>query len=131
MATRIIHLSDVKPLIESIQHGKFFSMFFERVAPKCTHCQKSNKKWKGLTHCPVCGSPLSLERETIAQLGVSNPRDTSIAPKGTGISAREALDEQNVVKYYDTNAGDNGGYRSARIENIRRITYAGNDYIVQ
>ena len=133
MAIHFIHLADVKPIIENIQRGKFFSMFFERVAPKCTSCGKSNKKWKeqGLTHCPICGNPLSFERETIAQLGIANPRDISITPKGTGISAKEALDEQNLVKYYDTRADGKGGYRSTRIENTRRITYEGNDYFVR
>ncbi|MBR4315729.1 MAG: hypothetical protein IKP65_01980 [Alphaproteobacteria bacterium] len=126
---KFIRPVEVKNLINTIKKGKFFSLFFERVAPKCPHCNKSNKKWKGLTHCPICGTELSLERESIAQLGIYNPRDNSIAPKGTGISAKEAL-EDNLLKYYDTNAEGKGGYRTARIENIRRITYEGVDYFV-
>jgi hypothetical protein len=85
-----------------------------------------------LTHCPICGEPLSYDRETIAQKGVRNPAD-HIKLTGTGISAKEALD-MNVIKYYDVNAidkdGNKGGYRSARIENIKRIKANGVEYVV-
>ena len=126
---KFIRPSEIKNFISTIQKGKFFSLFFERVAPKCPHCEKSNKKWQGLTHCPICGTELSLERESLAQLGVYNPQDKNQKPTGTGISAKEAL-QNNLLKYYDMNAGSKGGYRTARIENIRRITYEGVDYFV-
>jgi predicted ATP-dependent serine protease len=125
-AIKFITSDSVKGLIESIEKGKFFSMYFERVAPKCESCDKSNKKWKGLTHCPVCGAELSLERETLAQKGIENPYYESDKPNGNGVSAKEAI-EQGVVKYYDANAK---GYRSCRTENIMRITHNGIDYHV-
>lgn len=114
---QFIRKNDVKALIESITKGKFFSMYFERVAPKCEHCEKSNKAWKHFENCPICGQPLSFERKTLAQKGVENPADGN-KPNGNGVSAKEAL-ENGVVKYYDANAG---GYRSCRIDNIKRIT---------
>lgn len=127
-----IHRSEVKSFIESIKNGVFFSMYFERVAAKCIKCNKASKNWNGLTHCPICGELLSYDRETIAQKGVKNPAD-HIKLTGTGISAKEALD-MNVIKYYDINAidkdGNKGGYRSARIENIKRIKANGIEYIV-
>jgi hypothetical protein len=130
---KTINASEVKSFIESIKDGVFFSMHFERVAPKCLKCNKANKNWNGLDICPVCGEPLSYERETIAQKGVKNPAD-HIKLTGTGISAKEALENMNVVKYYDVNAVDNkgnkGGYRSTRVENIKRITYEKVDYFV-
>lgn len=123
----VIRKNEVKEMIESIKDGKFFSMYFERVAPKCLKCNKANKNWKGLKYCPVCGEPLSLERETVAQKGVHNPA-SHIKLTGTGISAKEAFDN-GVLKYYDVNAidekGNKGGYRSVRIETIKRIKMNG------
>lgn len=128
----IIHQHNVKEFIENIKDGVFFSMYFIRVAPKCLKCQKSDKKWVGLTHCPICGEPLSFERETVAQKGVSNPAK-HIHLTGTGESAKEAILD-NRIKFYDVNAvdknGNKGGYRQARIENIKRIKAYGTEYIV-
>jgi hypothetical protein len=122
---QFIRKEDVKALIESVKKGKFFSMHFERVSPKCETCNKSSKKWVGLETCPICGAVLSFERETIAQKGVENPANPADKPNGLGISAKDAL-EMNWVKYYDCNAinkdGSKGGYRSCRLENIKRIT---------
>ena len=124
-AKKFITAHDVKSLIESVQKGKFFSMHFERVAPKCEKCNKSNKKWIGLETCPICGAVLSLVRETLAQRGVENPANPADKPNGNGVSAKEAL-EMDWVKYYDCNAvnkdGSKGGYRSCKVDKIKRIT---------
>ena len=130
---QFIRKEDVKALIESVKKGKFFSMHFERVAPKCETCDKSSKKWVGLETCPICGAVLSLERETLAQRGIENPADIADKPNGNGVSAKDAM-EQGVVKYYDCNAvnknGVKGGYRSCRVENIKRITIDKVQYFV-
>ena len=128
----VILTSYVREMIEKIKDGKFFSMYFERVAPKCEKCNKANKNWKNLKNCPVCGEPLSFFRETVAQKGVKNPAD-HIKLTGTGISAKEALDK-GVLKYYDVNAvdkdGNKGGYRSAKINSIKRLKIDGYVYHV-
>ena len=134
MATvkKFITTQEVEGLVRGIKRGQLFSMHFKRVAPKCTSCGKSNKKWQGLTVCPECGAPLSLERETMAQLGVHNPSNETIAPKGVGETAQEAL-ENGRIKYFDMNAQENGkrgGFRQAAIENVTRLTIEGVDYFV-
>lgn len=134
MATvkKFITTQEVEGLVRGIKRGQLFSMHFKRVAPKCPVCGKSNKKWQGLTHCPECGAELSLERETMAQLGVHNPSNTDITPKGTGESAQEALADGRI-KYFDMNVKENGkrgGFRQAAIENVTRLTIEGVDYFV-
>ena len=135
MATvkKFITTQEVEGLVRGIKRGQLFSMHFKRVAPKCPVCGKSNKKWQGLTHCPECGAELSLERETMAQLGVHNPSNTDITPKGTGESAQEALADGRI-KYFDMNVvdgnGKRGGFRQAAIENVTRLTIEGVDYFV-
>ena len=130
---KFITPAEVKSLVKSVKHGQFFSMVFDRVAPKCTACGKSNKRWHSLTHCPECGAPLSFERETLAQLGVHNPSNTDVTPKGTGESAQEALDDGRV-KYFDpqidNHNGTHGAYRQCAIENIKRLKVNGEEYIV-
>lgn len=128
-----IRPEQAKALIENVKKGQFFSLHFERVAPKCEHCEKSNKAWKHLENCPICGQPLSFERETLAQRGVENPADIADKPNGNGISAKEAM-AMNWIKYYDVNAvnknGVKGAYRSCKLENIRRITINGVEHYV-
>ena len=131
---RFVKSAEVNALIASLNKGEIFSLFFERVAPKCLSCNKSNKKWKGLTHCPICGEPLSLERESMGQKGIENPADKADKPNGNGVSAELAEELWNVLKYYDMNAVSNNGvkgaYRSCRIDNIKRITFRHTDYYV-
>ena len=126
--TFIVNRETAKKMIENFPKGKIFSMFFERVAPKCIACNHADKKWKamGLTHCPHCGQALSFERTTLAQRGIENPKNPADKPKGTGVSAKEAM-VNNVVKYYDVNAG---GYRSARMDKIKFVQMNGKKYII-
>lgn len=133
---QFVRPSDVAALIKSIARGELFSLHFKRVAPKCTACGKSNKKWaaEGLTKCPFCGAELSFERESHAQLGVHNPSNELITPKGVGESAQEAL-QDGRLKYFDMDVvddrnGKRGGYRQAAIENITRMTIKGVDYFI-
>jgi hypothetical protein len=130
----IINASDVIPLINAIKGGEFYSVVFERAAAKCPNCGKSNKKWNGLDVCPICGTPLSKERETLAQNGVHNPQNEAITPKGVGETTAEAkLDGR--VKYYDpqiVNAdGTRGGYRQFYAVNVKRMRISGKTYIVR
>ena len=117
-AKKFITANEVKSLIENVKKGQFFSMHFERVSPKC-------EKWVGLETCPICGNALSFERETLAQRGVENPHNPADKPNGNGISAKEAM-AMDWVKYYDVNAvnndGSKGGYRSCKVDKIKRIT---------
>lgn len=133
---RFISASEIESLIATLGRGELFSIHFERVAPKCQSCGKSNKKWlaEGLTHCPICGGELSFERESHAQLGVAHPSNELITPRGVGESAKDAL-EEGRLKYFDMDVvdprnGKRGGYRQAAIENIKRITIKGVDYFV-
>ena len=128
-----INKEQLKAIIHSIPDGKFFSLFFTRVAPKCESCGRSNKKWAGLTICPKCGGALSLTRETLAQKGVANPGGCA-APTGDGVSAEEAEARWDNLKFYDRNAknpdGTIGGYRQAKYSNVLRLRVDGVDYVV-
>ena len=131
---KFIAVTEVKKFVEDIKDGEFFGLTFERVMPKCIHCDHADKKYIGMTHCPVCGAELSFTRESICQKGVANPMNPADTPKGTGESARKAM-EDNRLKYYDINVKDKagnriGGYRQTRIENIKVIHYRGDEYIV-
>ena len=131
---KFITPSEVVSLVKSVKHGQFFSMVFRRVAPKCTACGKSNKKWWGFTHCPECGAPLSFERETLAQTGVHNPSNTDITPKGVGETAQEAL-ACGRIKYFDPQVqnpnGTLGGYRQCAAVNVLKLKVGGEEYIVK
>ena len=134
MNQKVIGTNEVMDVINTVKRGQFFSMFFERVAPKCPVCGKSSKKWIGLLNCPDCGAELSYMRETIAQVGVYNPHNEDIKPKGTGESAQEAkLD--NRIKFYDMNAINpdetKGGYRQCRAELVKRIRANDTEYVVK
>ncbi|MBR2771882.1 MAG: hypothetical protein IKD78_07705 [Bacteroidales bacterium] len=133
-AKKIVSKSDVMSLIQSVPRGRFISVVFERVAPKCPVCGKSDKKWAGLDECPFCKAKLSKERESLCQFGVSHPQDESNTPKGTGETAKQAMADGRI-KYYDPqikNAnGTLGGYRQCRAENIKRMVIDHIEYQVQ
>ena len=128
--------SEITSILATLGRGELFSLHFERVAPKCMDCGKSNKKWlaEGLTHCPHCGGELSFERESHAQLGVAHPSNELITPKGIGETAKDAL-EDGRLKYFDMDVvdsrnGKRGGYRQASLSNIKRLTVKGVDYFI-
>jgi len=136
MKNAVINAAAVRELIErEVVNGQIFTMVFDRVAAKCPHCNKANKKWNGLEVCPVCGTPLSKERFTRAQLGVTNPANCTKPGEGAykGESGEEAL-EKGRLKYFDmgvkNNDGTFGGYRQAVIENIKKLHINGVDYEV-
>lgn len=135
MAKQIVNISsaDILDIINTVSAGEFVSLMFTRVAPKCQHCGKSNKKWIGETHCPECGGELSLERFTMAQFGIHNPSNCS-APKGTGESNKQA-NAKGRLKFFDMNAknpdGSKGCYRQCHIDLIKRMTVKGVEYIVK
>lgn len=131
---KYITSADVKGLIDTVKNGELFTMVFDRVAAKCPKCGKSNKKWNGLDVCPICGTPLSKERFTRAQLGVANPTHTTKPGEGKykGESAQDALADGRL-KYFDMDApadGGNGNYRQTRIDNIKRLHVRGEEYMV-
>ncbi|NCB47920.1 hypothetical protein EOM81_13035 [bacterium] len=136
MKKQFVSSAEVQSLIDGVIDGQIFSLIFDRVAPKCSACDKSNKKWAGLDRCPVCGEVLSKERFTRAQKGVSNP-STAMKP-GTGlyagVSAQEAA-QNGILKFFDMDAknkaGGRGDYRSARFETIKRLAISGTEYIVR
>ena len=125
--TKTASIITASAIIDSVKNGEFFAVTFTRTAPKCEHCGKSNKKWIGLTHCPICGAPLSLERETLAQKGVAHPQNTAITPNGNGESAKEARADGRI-KYYDPQICQ---YRQFHISNVRRLKVKGIEYIVE
>lgn len=91
----------VKALIESIPNGSFFSITFQ--------------KKDGTI------------RKAVAQKGVHNPKNELKKPKGTGISAKEAL-KNDVVKFYEphhknADGTTTGEYRSASISRIIEFTH--------
>lgn len=136
MKNAIVNVAAVRELIErEVVNGQIFTMVFDRVAAKCPHCGKANKKWNGLDVCPICGTPLSKERFTRAQLGVKNPANCTKPGEGAfkGESGEEAL-EKGRLKYFDmgvANAdGTFGGYRQTVIENIKKLHINGVDYEV-
>lgn len=130
---KFIRPEEVLDLVAKVKRGEFYSAIFERAAAKCPHCGKADKKWNGLEVCPICGTPLSKERETLAQNGVRNPQNSDIVPKGTGESAAQARTDGRV-KYYDPNIinanGTRGGYRQFYAANVKRLKIEGVEYIV-
>lgn len=133
---KYVTAAQIAALIENtVKDGQMFSMVFDRAAAKCPHCGKSNKKWNGLDVCPVCGTPLSKERFTRAQLGVQNPTNCTKPGHGQfiGESGEEAL-AKGRLKYFDMDVvnPDNtrGNYRQAVIENIKRLKINGEEYLV-
>lgn len=133
-AKKFIRQSEVMDLINSVPRGRFISVLFDRVAPKCLVCGKSSKKWTGLDVCPECGAPLSKQRESLCQFGVSHPQDDQNTPNGTGESSKQArLDGR--IKYYDPQIknpnGTLGGYRQCRLENIRQMVIDHIEYLVK
>lgn len=71
-------------------------------------------------------------RVALAQFGVAHPTNTA-APKGTGVSAKEAM-TRGLVKFFDASVvnpdGTRGGYRSAVFSRIITIVGSGVTYIV-
>ena len=133
---KFVTSNDVQGLINEVIDGQIFTLIFDRVAPKCAACEKSNKKWVGLDDCPICGSPLSKERFTRAQKGVFNPSTAQKPGTGlyAGVSAQQAA-QNGVLKFFDMDAknknGGRGDYRSARFETIKRMAIAGTEYIIR
>jgi len=133
MPTIVISKSMVLPTLEAIPNGKFFHFRYLRKAPKCEVCGKSNAKWQGLKECPHCHAPLSYERESCGQNGVKHPTHCN-APNGTGETNAEAK-ANGRFKYFDpllvNPDGSRGGYRQCYIDNVTRIAWDGNEYLVQ
>ena len=133
-AKKFVTKNEVMDLINSVPNGRFISVIFQRVAPKCPKCGKSNKKWNGLSVCPDCGEPLSYERESLCQFGIRNPQDEANTPKGTGESAKDAK-LAGRIKYYDPQVknanGTLGGYRQCYAENVKRMVIDHTEYVVQ
>lgn len=128
--------AEAKQLIDNAINGRMFTLVFDRVAPKCEKCKKSDKRWNDLDNCPVCGAPLSKVRFTRAQKGVSEP-STALKPgtgKYAGMSAPDA-EKIGVLKFFDMDAknkaGFRGDYRSARFDSIRRLTMNGKEYVIR
>ena len=75
----------------------------------------------------------SIRRGSVC-FGVKNPTHVTAPGKGQwkGVDFKEALDK-GVLKFFDVNAenhdGTKGGYRSARLERITKITYEGEHII--
>lgn len=71
------------------------------------------------------------EREAVAQLHVSNPRNTALTPKGTGESAATAL-EMGRLKYYEAHHKEveGGAYRQCALERLISLTIKGVTYQV-
>lgn len=132
MERKFVTKEAVLALVRSVQSGEFYSMIFERVAPKCPVCGKSDKKWAGLEKCPHCGAVLSKERETLAQNGVAHPTHCE-EPKGVGESAKDAA-LLGRIKYFDpkvVNAdGTLGNYRQCYAKNVKRLKIRGTEYVV-
>ena len=123
---KFVSIGEVPAIIGTVKGGEFYSVVFKRAMAKCPHCGKANKKWNDLEFCPICGAPLSKERETLAQNSVRNPKLAEIAPKGTGESSREAR-EHGRIKYYDPAICQ---YRQFYIVNVKRLKVKGVEYIV-
>lgn len=113
-------------LIANVKHGQFFSLVFERAEPKCLGCGKKSKKWLATKPvvCPHCGGLISYEREALAQTGVYRPANKAIAPKGVGETFAQKR-AKGIVGFYDAQVG---GYREARLENIKRLKCDGVEY---
>lgn len=119
--------SEIASLIRSIQHGKFFSLTFDRALPKCESCGAKSKKWLATRPeiCPKCGGLISYEREALAQTGVHNPANKSIAPKGIGTTFAERR-SSGIVGFYDA---QEKAYRECRLENIKRVKVNSEEYV--
>lgn len=138
MAKKTITITQeqVAAIINDVVKGKIFTIGFNRVAPKCLACDKADKKWASLTHCPKCGAELSLLRFSQAQKGVANPKTAQKPGEGAykGVSAKEAW-QDGVLKYFDgaaiNKSGGRGDFRSARLDSIFRIVTDGVEYIVE
>ena len=119
--------TQIGEIIASLTHGRFFSLFFRRVQPKCPNCGRKDTKWIDTKPvlCPHCGTPISYEREAICQTGVHNPKDKSIAPKGVGETFAEKR-EKGLIGFYDSKTM---GYRTCRLENILKLKCDGEEYV--
>ena len=109
MKTAVVTEQEAKNIIKNIVKGRFFGM--------------SYKKKDGT------------DRHAVCQLGVKNPINADITPKGTGESAAEAL-ERGRIKYYEPHHRNNDGtvspaYRQASISRVVSITTNGETYIVK
>ena len=70
-------------------------------------------------------------RESTCQLHVQNPRNTDLTPKGTGESAKEAMQDGRIKFYEPHHPGDmNGVYRQCRISRVNTIKIHGVVYEV-
>jgi hypothetical protein len=119
--------------------SRYFGVFYKREMPKCLKCNKANKKWQGMTKCPVCGSELSLYRTASGQIGVQNPR-VGVTKPGTGAASptggfNDRLAEYGNITYYDSIRDDAGemkkDYRTFKLANLMRLSFAGEKYVVQ
>ena len=122
----IVTKEQIENIIFGIQHGKFFSLVFDRALPKCEACGRKNKNWLATRPetCPHCGGKISYERESLCQTGVHNPKDKSIAPKGTGETFVQKR-AKGLAGFYDPKIQ---GYRECRLENIKRLVFDGEEY---
>ena len=125
---KFVTADDVASLVKSIQHGRFFSLVFDRALPKCEACGAKSKKWLAgkPTVCPKCGGVISYEREALAQTGVANPKDSAIKPKGVGETFAQKM-AKGIVGFYDAKAM---GYRECRAENVKVLKFGGDEYYV-
>ena len=76
----------------------------------------------------------SIRRGSVC-FGVKHPSGATVPGKGvrSGVSFNDAIEHNGVLKFFDVNAenhdGTKGGYRSARLERITKITYEGEHII--
>ena len=124
---KIVTAEQIGTLISNIQHGKLFSLVFDRALPKCECCGRKSKKWLAdrPETCPHCGGKVSYERRSLAQTGVHNPSDKSIAPKGTGETFAQKR-EKGLIGFYDPQAK---GYRECHLDSIKRVVVDGEEYV--
>lgn len=101
----VIKKEAILGIVDTVKDGEFVSITFDRVAPKCVKCGKSNKKWASFDFCPECGGALSKERFTMAQFGVAHPQNAP-TPNGSGESGEEAK-AKGRLKFFDMNAENN------------------------
>ena len=123
---KLVTFEQLEAIIDSIKRGKFLNIYFERVWPKCTDCGKKDKEWvktKPIV-CPYCGGLISYERKAQAQLGVHNPKDVSIRPKGVGESFAEKR-AKGLIGFYDTQLCQ---YRECHVDKIMRLAVDGDEY---
>jgi hypothetical protein len=96
----VIHETDIPATVKSFPRGRFISVLF----------------WK---------KDGSLRR-ALAMMGVHNPADPDMKPKGVGETQRMAL-EKDRFKFYDATKR---GYRQARFEGIIWMACDGHTYVV-